>query len=222
MSSTIFGAATYGAGTYGILGTTIADAAAIRQRLDTLTAQSSSGYISSSYAGLGTGAATSLTLRPALAHTQTLQSGIDAATGSMDVAQSALSQISQIASNFFSQTNNLNGLNASDVDTIAASARDALKQVAGLLDSKYGNTYVFAGQDSSNAPVPDPDNILSSGFYTQISASISGLREQRRHLDDSLHARHRVLERIGYFTLQNGSVAVGGFSLRHAPNGIGR
>jgi len=70
---------------------------------------------------------------------------------------------------------NLNGLNASEVDSIAANARSALQEVAGLLDTTDGNSYIFAGQDTANAPVPSPDNILSSGFYTQINAAVSTL-----------------------------------------------
>jgi len=34
---------------------------------------------------------------------------------------------------------------------------------------------VFAGQDTSNPPVPDPDNVLTSGFYTQINTAVGSL-----------------------------------------------
>ena len=88
---------------------------------------------------------------------QTWQNNVDAATGRMSVAQSALTQIQSIAANFYAQLNNVQGVNASAVDTIAASARDALGQVAGLLDTQDGGVYVFAGQDTANPPVPDPD-----------------------------------------------------------------
>jgi flagellar hook-associated protein 3 FlgL len=94
----------------------------------------------------------------------------------MGVAQTALSQISSIASSFYAQTDNLNGLDPSDVDTIAASAQQALVQVAGLLDTTDGSIYVFGGQDSTNPPVPDPDQILTSGFATQIHTAVAGLQ----------------------------------------------
>jgi flagellar hook-associated protein 3 FlgL len=97
----------------------------------------------------------------------------------MTVAQSALTQIQSIASSFYAQLNNLSGASASDMDTIAASARDALQQVAGLLDTQDGSTYVFAGQDSGNPPVPDPDNIASTttpnGFFATINVVVSKL-----------------------------------------------
>lgn len=162
-------------GSYGLMAQLLADNSVVRSRLDTLTTQASSGLVADSYAGLGAGAPAALALQPALAHTQAWQANIDAATGRMQVAQDALSQISQVASDFYAQTNNLNGLNASNVDSIAASARQALSQVAGLLDSKYGDLYVFAGQDSANPPVPNPDAIGSSGFATQIAATVQAL-----------------------------------------------
>lgn len=153
----------------------LADSSATRTQLDTLTQQVASGYVSSRVAGLGTGTATALSLTPALAANSTYQANIAAAAGPMGVAQTALSEISSIASSFYSQTNNLNGLDPSDVDSIAADAQSALAEVANLLDSQDGDTYVFAGQDATNPPVPNPDNINSSGFATAIAAAVAGL-----------------------------------------------
>ena len=111
---------------------------------------------------------------------QTWQNNVDAATGRMSVAQSALTQIQSIAANFYAQLNNVQGVNTSAVDTIAASARDALRQVAGLLDTQDGGVYVFAGQDTGNPPVPDPDQITDTtanptGFFATISSAVSQL-----------------------------------------------
>ena len=160
---------------YGFLSGLVSDSPTIRQRLNTLTEQASTGKVASSYAGLGTGARISLDLNPIVAHQDTLQTGIDQATGRMQVAQTAMGQIQQIATTFYAKLDDLNGLNASEVDSVAASARDALRQVAGLLDTTDGSVYVFAGQDSGNPPVPQPDNILSSGFYSQITSAVSQL-----------------------------------------------
>lgn len=162
-------------GSYGMLSQLLADNSVVRTRLDTLTRQASSGLVANDYAGLGTGAPAALALRPALAHTQAWQANIDAASGRMQVAQGALTQISQIASDFYAKTNNLNGLNASTVDSVAASARDALSQVANLLNARIGDIYVFAGQDSANPPVPNPDAINASGFATAIATAVQNL-----------------------------------------------
>ena len=147
----------------------------VHTKLDKLTNQASSGLISDDYAGLGSSAATSLNLRPQIANLQAWQSNVDAATGRMSVAQSALTSLQSIAANFYAQLNNVQSVAASEVDSIAAQARDALGQVASLLNSQDGGVYVFAGQDSDNPPVPDAGNILTSGFYTQINAAVSNL-----------------------------------------------
>ncbi len=160
---------------YGLLPTLIANSTSVHQQLDMLTEQASTGLVAQSYAGLGGEASVSLNLNPQLTALQTYQSNIGQATGSMQVAQTAMTQIQKIAATFASDMPNLNGLNPSEIDSIAAQANAALQQVAGLLNTQDGNNYVFGGQDTANPPVPAPDNILSSGFYTQISAAVSGL-----------------------------------------------
>lgn len=162
-------------GQYGLLATLVADSASARQRLDQLTQQASTGLIANTYAGLGAGAPVSLDLNPEIASLQTWQNNIGSATGSMGVTQATMTQIQQVASNFYAQINNLNGINTSEVDSIATSAQDALKQVAGLLDAQDGGKFVFGGADTANPPVPDPSSILSSGFYTQIAAAVGNL-----------------------------------------------
>ena len=159
----------------GSLGVAIADSATIRAQLNTLTTQAGSGRVSDSFAGLGSGAATSLALAPAIASNTAQQSAIDTATGRMSIAQTALTQISAIASTFYASTDTLNGLNSSNVTSVAANARAALSQVASLLDTTDGGVYVFAGQDSANPPVPDPDALANSGFATAIAGAVSGL-----------------------------------------------
>jgi flagellar hook-associated protein 3 FlgL len=160
---------------YGVMGQVIADSAQIHQQLDTLTTQSASGMVATTYAGLGHGAAVSLNLSPQIASLKGYQTNIDAANTYMQVTQNAMSQIEQVASSFYGRMPNLNGLNASEVDSIAANARLALGQVANLLDTQENGVYVFAGQDTANPPVPNPDQILSSGFVTQIGTAIAGL-----------------------------------------------
>ena len=140
-------------GGYGIIQQLIADSATIRAQSNTLIEQASSGLVSQSYAGLGDGATVALNLNPQLNDLQTWQTNIGQAAGVMQVTQTAMTQIQSIAATFFADTNNLNGVNASEVDSIAANARSALQQVAGLLDTQDGSSYVFAGQDTAKMPV---------------------------------------------------------------------
>ncbi len=165
---------------YATMNSLINESGLVRLKLDRLTNQASSGLVGDTYAGLGAGASVSLDLRPQMANLQTWQSNADAATGRMGVAQTAMTRIQSIAADFYAQLNNVDGINASAVDSIAASARDALSQVADLLDTQDGGVYVFAGQDSANPPVPDPTNIANiaanpTGFFAQINTAVTSL-----------------------------------------------
>jgi flagellar hook-associated protein 3 FlgL len=164
-----------GASNYGMLSSLVSDSTSIKQKLDQLTNQASSGYVSNTYAGLGSGASVSLDLTPQIASLKTYQNNIDAANGSMQVTQTAMTQIQQIASNLLATVDSLSSEGATGVATAAASANSTLAELAGLLDTQDGSSYVFAGQDSTNPPVPDPNNITSSGFYTQINAAVGAL-----------------------------------------------
>ena len=130
---------------------------AVKRQLDVALQQEGTGKIADAYAGLGTGLRTSLDLRPTLQHLQTWQDNIDRASTRLDVTQSALKQISAIAQDYYAKTNHINNLGVSEVGSIAVTAKQALQQVAQLLNSKAGDIYVFAGQDTANPPVPDTD-----------------------------------------------------------------
>ena len=161
---------------YGPMTQIINNAAATLQQLNTLTEQSSSGLISQTYAGLGGGAAqTVLSVSPQISSANAQISAINAATGPMTVQQNALTEISSITANVVSQLSGLNGLDTQGATAITTAAQQALVQVASLLDTKDGDVYVFGGQDSGEPPIADPDNITSSGFYSQIQAAIAGL-----------------------------------------------
>jgi flagellar hook-associated protein 3 FlgL len=159
----------------GSLGRIVAESATTRARLDQLTMQVSSGRVSDSFAGLGYLARISLDLRPVMASMQAWQGNIAAANSRTDIALSAMDRITAIASDFYARTDTLTGLDPANVDATAAAARDALRELAGLLNTADGDVHVFAGQDSANLPVPNADAILSSGFYTQIAAAVAGL-----------------------------------------------
>jgi flagellar hook-associated protein 3 FlgL len=165
---------------YSLLGNLLADSSVVRRRLNLLTNQASSGLVGNTYAGLGAGAPTSLSLRPQIGNLKTWQSNIDAANGQMSVTQAATTQIQAIAADFYSQLTNMQGVNAIAVDSIAATARDALSQIAGLLDTQDGGVYVFAAQDTANEPVLDPNSIADivanpAGYFAQISGAVANL-----------------------------------------------
>jgi flagellar hook-associated protein 3 FlgL len=169
MSSTISGIG------FPELGQLTAGLTHIKKNFDTLSEQASSGMISNTYAGLGGSAGVALTLSPHIDSLTTAQGNIAAASGPAQVTQTAMTQISSIAAGLLADMPNLESIDSSEVDSVAANARSSLAQVGELLDSQYNGVYVFAGQDSANPPVPDPGQITASGFYMQISAAVTSL-----------------------------------------------
>ena len=145
---------------------------ATRRQLDTAQQQVATGRVATSYAGLGAGARTTRDLRPQIQHQQVWQTNIDTAAGRLDATQSALRSVAGIAADFYARTNNLNQLGVSEADAIAASARSALQQVGQLLNTRVGDVYVFAGQDSANPPVPDTSpGVLATALLASDTAT---------------------------------------------------
>ena len=159
---------------YSVIAQLSADAAAIRQKLDTLTEQSASGLVSQTYAGLGSSASVSLDLNPEISQMSTWQSNINAVSGTMQVTQTAVSEISSIATNFASQPNTLNSTDPTAIDTLAASAR---RRSSRSRPARYRPTAATMSSPGRTAPTRrcPIDDILSSGFYTAINSAVAAL-----------------------------------------------
>lgn len=153
----------------------ISNATSIKQQMDQLTAESSSGYISDTYAGLGSAASIPLDLNPQIAQANTWSSNATAGNAWASVAQTAITQLGSIASTFLSDTVSLASDSSSQVATIASEASQALQQVASLLNTKSGNDYVFAGDDTGNPPVPNAQDPTTWPLYTAVQAAMGGL-----------------------------------------------
>ena len=144
-------------------------------QIGTLTAQASSGLISPDYAGLGFSARSALDLSGQVALNATYQANAAQAATQAQVAQAALGQIQRLSSGFAAQLLEPASGTPVGLSTLASTAGATLQQIASLLNTKVGDVYVFAGQDSRNPPVPDPSTITSSAFVTAITAAVANL-----------------------------------------------
>ncbi len=159
----------------GSLAVVLNNLAQTQQSLSALTAETSSGYIASTYAGLGANAGVAIDLTSQLALNTTLQANATAAANIQQVTQTALGQINTLVSGVASQLLGAATSSTGGLSTIASSAKSALQQIAGLLDTQVGGVYIFAGQDSTNPPVPDPQNVAGSAFATAIQNALAAL-----------------------------------------------
>jgi flagellar hook-associated protein 3 FlgL len=145
------------------------------QTIATLTAQASSGLVSSDYAGLGAQAGAALDLSGQLAVNTAQQNQATEAATTATVAQTALGQIQSLVTSFASQLLGPSSGNTTGLPTLVSSAASALQQVASLLNTKVGDVYIFAGQDSRTPPIPNASQIGTSAFFTAIQTAVAAL-----------------------------------------------
>jgi flagellar hook-associated protein 3 FlgL len=158
----------------GILGQLASNSVTQQARLSQLTEQSSTGLVAQTFGGLGSTAHLSLNLNPQLSAIDAYTQNITALTPGLTVTSQVLTQLQQIATTFYSGTVNMTGQTSQEVDAMAEQANSALSQVQGLLNSKVGDSYIFAGQDSSNEPVPDTQfNAYVQGIQNAVTGNLS-------------------------------------------------
>ena len=159
----------------GTLNSVLYNTSLTSQSISTLSAEGSTGLLSSDYAGLGVSAGAALDLSDQLALNTASQANATQAAITSQVAQTALGQIQTLAASFASQLLSPSATTAAGLPTLAASAQSALQLVANLLNTKVGDVYVFAGQDSTTPPIPNPDQIGQSAFATAIQTAVANL-----------------------------------------------
>lgn len=161
---------------YGRLDRLLAGVGSLRSQYSALQEQTTTGKVATSYAGLGAAAGQAISLQAATSQADAYTQTIAAAQGKAAVQQDALMQINSIVSGLAAKALTLSASNApGTVGGVAAEAKQALAQVASLLNTRNGNSYVFSGADTSNPPVPEPDKILTSGLYIQIGTQVGSL-----------------------------------------------
>jgi flagellar hook-associated protein 3 FlgL len=176
MSGSISGIA---GGSYGLMQQLIADASATSAKLDQLTTQSTTGYVAGTYAGLDSAtagsAAGALSIAPQVATINATVANLNTVSGQMQVQQSTITSINQIASTVLTQFESVGALTPQSMTTTAATAKQALVQIASLLNTQDGPSYLFGGQNSGTAPVPNANQIAGSSFFTTIQSAVAGL-----------------------------------------------
>lgn len=146
----------------------------LSQKKDGLQAQASTGVVSDSYAGLGNSRAQALALQPAITQVSAWSGNITTAQNRLTTTQSVLSQISTIASDLNETLSTLAGsMSSSTIGTAAQQAKTALTSLGNLLNTQQGDSYIFSGLQSSEAPVSgDPGN---SDLASSISQAVNQL-----------------------------------------------
>ena len=156
----------------GMLAALARDSSNIKDRLDVLTQQSASGRVADTYAGLGGQASVSIDLRPQLQQIEGWKNNIAAAGPRLQITQTALQRLSDIASNFATATLGLATQTSAGVDATAIEAKSALAEVQSLLNTQLNGIYLFAGQYSVTPPL---SNAALASFVAQTQAPVASL-----------------------------------------------
>lgn len=155
----------------GTLAVLARESGTIKDRLDVLAQQSASGRVADSFAGLGEQAHVSIDLRPRLQQIEGWKNNIAAAAPRLQITQTVLRRLSDIASNFASATLGLATQTSAGIDATAIEAKSALSEVQSLMNTQLNGKYLFAGQDSATPPLP---NATLANFVAQAQAPIAG------------------------------------------------
>jgi flagellin-like hook-associated protein FlgL len=157
------------------LGRIPADAAALRERMELLTWQNANGHRGDTYGELGTDARRAIDLRAELMRREAYDAAASRALGRTATAQATLQRLADIAEEFMQEAVTLSGGEAARVGTVAAAARAALEEVAGLLNATHAGEYIFGGSDTATPPVKDAQGIAGSAMAARIATAVAGL-----------------------------------------------
>ena len=161
--------------TIGPIGRMDAGAAMLRARIELLTRQVSDGRKGPGYGDIAPEARRAVDLRAEMARRETWQGTVSRALARTEVTQQALGRIADIATQFYQEAIRLDGTSGARISAVAAQARAALEEVAGLLNERHAGEYLFGGSDSASPPIPDPSGIATGGMATAIAAAVAGL-----------------------------------------------
>ncbi|MBP0494504.1 flagellin [Pararoseomonas indoligenes] len=159
----------------GALAQLVQQSSVIKAQLTTLAAQSADGRRGTWYGDFAGTAARAISLRGEISRRETHTTAIDRALGTTAASQDALAQLSTIAESFLTEAGKITTADSTRIAALARGARDAVQQVAALLNERQGDSYLFGGADTGNPPLPDPANIMSTTMATDIAAAVSSL-----------------------------------------------
>lgn len=142
--------------------------------------QTSQGTTSSSISGLGSDRQTILSLSPKLAELTGYQSNLSSVQNRLSLSSTALKQVTDLAQSLNSQLLSMlssEGGEKASTTTAADSARTGLGSLGTILNTSDGSSFIFAGQNTSTAPVTSPSTLNDSTLAHTISQIVSGLKD---------------------------------------------
>ncbi|KZC03571.1 hypothetical protein AU375_00163 [Methylobacterium radiotolerans] len=133
----------------------------LKNQLNDLSNQVSSGQVSQTYGGLGSGRSTALAAQATLSALTGYAAGITAAQTRTNLAVTSLTQVATLGTSARQSLNN--GLQSAATSSIAgrSTALGNLQTVLDTLNQSAAGNYLFGGGNTSTQPVLDANTILN-------------------------------------------------------------
>lgn len=136
----------------------------LKNQLNDLSTQLSTGLTAPTYGGLGSGRSTALAAQSTLSALTGYAAGITAAQTRISVAVPSLTQVATLGTS--TMTTLSNGLQSTPVNSTAAQsiALGNLQAALDILNQSVAGSYLFGGKNTTTQPVLDSDTILNGAF----------------------------------------------------------
>ncbi|MGH1571634.1 flagellin [Methylobacterium sp. P31] len=133
----------------------------LKNQLNTLSNQVSSGQVAQTYGGLGSGRSTVLAAQATLSALSGYAAGITAGQTRTNLAVTSLTQVATLGTSARQTLNN--GLQSVATNSVAgrSTALGDLQTALDALNQSAAGNYLFGGGDASTQPVVDADTILN-------------------------------------------------------------
>ncbi|WP_368414274.1 hypothetical protein [Falsiroseomonas sp.] len=157
------------------LGGMAPDQARLRQRIDVLTRQVSTGQVGQVHGDLGPQARRAIDLRGDISRREAHIGAADAALGRMAVAQDTLGRLETLARDVAAEALRARTLGTIALEPLTRTARAALEEAAALMNMRHGGDPLFAGSHLARDPVPDAASIATGPMAAAIGAAVATL-----------------------------------------------
>ena len=138
--------------------------------------QTSAGTLAETYAGVGDSRQTAISLNPKITQVASWQSNITNTQTNLSITDTTMKQIVSLAQTLSTNLTSVTGTSsATSVATVVEQAKGLLSELGSALNTQSGSAYIFAGQDATEAPITDVNNLGSSTLATSIASAVSSL-----------------------------------------------
>ena len=143
--------------------------AQLRQQMEGLSRQITTGQVAEHYSGLGTAATPVMNLNSQQPLLESYLANISSVSNTMTLMNNALEQISNVGNQLVNAIQTQLQNSPTNIDNVRQLAQQGLQTVEDMINQTSNGYYLFAGSDNSGPPFVD-HSTLNSNFINQINS----------------------------------------------------